>query len=248
MQRYKISIEYDGTKLLGWQKQSEGPSVQGHLESILSLIEGRPTSIHGAGRTDAGVHAILQVAHVDMEKIFTPERLMEAINANLRKKKVNISILNVELVSVDFHARYSAINRGYVYKILNRIAPPALSKHRVWWVPYELDIQKMQIAANSLLGKHDFTSFRAAGCQAKSPIKNVDVINISKHDDEISITIEAPSFIHHQVRNIVGTLKMVGDNQLSIDDVKSILEARDRSKAGPTAPAHGLYLNKVCYK
>lgn len=271
MMRYKITVEYDGTNLLGWQRQLNGPSVQEHLETAIAKVLGfeeayvweqeHPSpkehlemslktprvEVFGAGRTDAGVHALAQVAHFDLEAEMVDWRLREAVNAHLRNNNAPVSILSVEKVSPDFHARFSATGRGYIYRILNRRAFSVLEKNRVWWVPCSLDVEKMRLGAQYLIGHHDFSSFRASICQAKSPIKTLDKIEIIEKEEEIIFIVEARSFLHHQVRNIVGTLKMVGDGHFKSEDVKYILEAKDRKTAGPTAPACGLYLNKVVY-
>lgn len=253
--RYKITVEYDGTSLLGWQYQPDGVSAQGFLESALKrfaaayLPENAPAGslVQGAGRTDAGVHALAQVAHFDMNLDMEPWKLREAFNANLRDLSAPVSVIVTERVDDGFNARFSAQGRGYIYRILNRRAPSVILKDRVWWVPMPLDVEKMRKAAVCLLGKHDFTSFRAAACQAKSPVKTLDRLDISIRGEEIWFEVEARSFLHHQVRNFVGTLKMVGDGHLCPEDVKTILEAKDRKKAGVTAPACGLYLSKVWY-
>ena len=253
--RYKITVEYDGTNLLGWQWQPDGDSAQGFLESAIKRAFGRfiPAEIDngalvwGAGRTDAGVHALAQVAHFDLNLEIEEWKMREALDANLRDLEAPVSVVAAEKVSDEFHARFSAQGRGYIYRILNRRAPSVLLKNRVWWVPVPLDIEKMKQASKCLLGKHDFTSFRAAACQAKSPIKTLDKLDIIQKGEEIIFEVEAKSFLHHQVRNFVGTLKMVGDGHLQVDDVEKILEAKDRKKAGVTAPAEGLYLSKVWY-
>lgn len=245
--RYKITIEYDGTNLLGWQRQNEGVSVQYFLEEAIKGFSHQEVEVFGAGRTDAGVHATGQVAHFDLETSMDLFHLREAINARLRILEAPVSVLEIEEVASDFHARFSAVGRGYIYKILNRRAPTVLKINRVWTVGYPLDIEKMREGAKYLLGKHDFSSFRGAGCQALSPIKTLDKLDIVKHDDEIHFIVEAKSFIYHQVRNMVGTLKSVGEGRLQPKDIKTILEAKDRKKAGVTAPACGLYLNKVIY-
>ncbi len=253
--RYKITIEYDGTDLLGWQWQPDGNSAQGFLESALRNAFARFIAqdvsngalVWGAGRTDAGVHAIAQVAHFDLDLDIEDWKMREALNANLRDLEAPVSVVYVEKVNEEFHARFSAKGRGYIYRILNRRAPSVLLKNRVWWVPVPLDIEKMREASKCLLGKHDFTSFRAAACQAKSPVKTLDKLDIIEDGEEIRFEVEAKSFLHHQVRNFVGTLKMVGDGQFQIEDVQKILEAKDRKQAGVTAPACGLYLSKVWY-
>lgn len=245
--RYKLTLEYDGTNLLGWQRQLDGPSVQEYMEKVVEILDGKQSEVASAGRTDAGVHALGQVAHCDLEREIEPWKLREALNANLRNLEAPVTVLEIEPVSEEFHARFSAIGRGYIYRILNRRAPSPLLQNRVWWVPVELDVEKMRQGATYLLGYHDFTSFRAAACQAKSPLKTLDKFEIKKVGDEIICTVEARSFLHHQVRNMVGTLKMVGDGHWSPQQVKTILEACDRTQSGPNAPACGLYLNKVMY-
>ena len=245
--RYKITIEYDGTNLLGWQKQNEGVSVQYYLEEAIKGFSHQVVDVFGAGRTDAGVHALGQVAHFDLETSMDLFHIREAFNARLRILEAPVSIINVEEVSADFHARFSAVGRGYIYRILNRRAPSVLLQNRVWTVGYPLDIDKMREGAKYLLGYHDFTSFRGAGCQALSPLKTLDKLDIITNGDEIDFIVEARSFLYHQVRNIVGTLKSVGDGKFAPEDVKNILEAKNRALAGATAPAYGLYLNKVMY-
>ena len=296
--RYKLTIEYDGTGLLGWQEQQDGPSVQDYLQKSLSCFtpapadecpqvpnaalddndfseahdgastERRPAAyidvreeastgkrlqvpnkiiVYGAGRTDAGVHALAQVAHFDLKEDLEDWKLREAMNARLRDMEAPISVISVEKTGNDFHARFSAKGRGYVYRLLNRRAPTVLEKNRVWWVPVPLDVEKMREGTKYLLGHHDFSSFRAAACQAKSPLKTLDKLDIEVCGEEIRFIVEARSFLHHQVRNMVGTLKMVGDGHLHPEDVKRILEAKNRAAAGVNAPACGLYLTKVVY-
>ena len=245
--RYKLTIEYDGTSLLGWQRQLDGPSVQQYLEEILAKLNGFHREIVSAGRTDAGVHALGQVAHIDLEREMEPWKIREAFNGNLQAAEVPVSVLAVEAVDANFNARFSAKKRAYIYRILNRRAPSPLLHNRVWWVPRPLDIELMRQGAQYLLGHHDFSSFRAAACQAKSPIKTLDKLDITSQGEEVIFNVEARSFLHHQVRNFVGTLKLVGEGRLTPADVKRILEAKDRSAAGPTAPASGLYLARVEY-
>ncbi|MFV0625831.1 MAG: tRNA pseudouridine(38-40) synthase TruA [Alphaproteobacteria bacterium] len=328
MTRYKIVIEYDGTGLLGWQKQLDGPSVQEYIETAIynfskkqisfdektkefTFVSGKHANIsenerssikfcnqspdnseqdknvfsgesgsktrsaeaertlkvrehssigfcnqspdksifivYGSGRTDAGVHALGQVAHFDLDTEMNEYKLREAINAHLRNLKANVCILEIEKVSDEFHARFDAKRRSYIYKIINRRAPSPLNRDRAWHVSQELNIEKMREASELLIGRHDFTSFRAAACQAKSPIKTLDKIEISQKGDEIEFYVEGQSFLHHQVRNIVGTLKEVGEGIRNPEDIKSILEAKDRTQAGITAPACGLYFNKIWY-
>ena len=245
--RYKITIEYDGTNLLGWQKQEEGVSVQYFLEKALEGFSHQNIDVFGAGRTDAGVHALGQVAHFDLETKMDTFHIREAFNAWLRNLEAPVSVIEVEEATPDFHARFSAKGRGYIYRILNRRAPTVLLSNRVWTVGYPLDVERMREGAKFLLGHHDFSSFRGAGCQALSPIKTLDKLDIETSGDEIDFIVEARSFLYHQVRNMVGTLKSVGDGKLAPEDIKTILEKKDRASAGATAPACGLYLNKVMY-
>ena len=246
--RYKVTIEYDGTNFLGWQRQQDGLSIEQSLEDAIFAFSQQQIEVFGAGRTDAGVHALAQVAHFDLETKSDCFRIREALNAHLRDAGRDISILEVTEADADFHARFSATKRSYIYKIINRRAPSVLMKNRAWWIPLPLDVEKMKEGAKYFLGNHDFTSFRASLCQALSPIKTLDKFEIiHKNNETITCYIEAKSFLHHQVRNMVGTLKMVGDGTLQPQDIQKILEAKDRTKAGPTAPAHGLYLNKISY-
>lgn len=247
--RYKITIEYDGTNTLGWQRQLDGPSIQEYLETAICRLDKHQQNIfvQGAGRTDCGVHALAQVAHFDISREIEGWRLRDAINFHLRSQNAPVVVIEAEQVDDSFNARFSAKGRAYIYRILNRRSPSALNTNRVWWVPVSLDIQKMQQGASYLLGHHDFSSFRASACQAKSPLKTLDKLEICKQGDEIIFCIEAKSFLHHQVRNMVGTLKMVGDGSISPEKIKEILTAKDRKSAGPTAPACGLYLSKVWY-
>ncbi|MBR5482796.1 MAG: tRNA pseudouridine(38-40) synthase TruA, partial [Alphaproteobacteria bacterium] len=225
----------------------DGPSVQEYLEKAIYGFLQQTTEVYGAGRTDAGVHALAQVAHFDLESPVDEFKIREAMNAHLRTMEAPVSILNVEAVGDDFNARFSAKGRSYIYRITNRRAPLVLDKNRSWWVYVPLDVEKMREGAKFLLGNHDFSSFRAAKCQAKSPIKTLDKIDIEQNGENITFYVEARSFLHHQVRNMVGTLKMVGDGHLKPEDIKNILESKDRTKAGPTAPAQGLYLSKIMY-
>lgn len=245
--RYKISIEYDGTNLVGWQKQCEGPSAQEYLEHAIYGFSRQETEVFAAGRTDAGVHALGQVAHFDLDAEFSEYKVQEGINAWLRDLEAPVAVFNVEKVSNDFHARFSAKGRGYIYRILNRRGPSPLRYNRVWTVSFPLNIEAMRQGARYLLGHHDFSAFRGAGCQAKSPIKTLDKLDIEQNGDEIIFIVEARSFIYHQVRNMVGTLQEVGRGKRQPEDVKRILESADRTKAGVSAPACGLYLNKVMY-
>jgi len=247
MPRYKITIEHDGGQFVGWQRQDNGFSVQEAIEQAVNKFEpdAPPHRVQSAGRTDAGVHALGQVAHFDTEKEFSAKAVRDAINFYIKPHR--ISILDAEEVDEEFHARFSAKERAYLYRILNRRAPAALDRGRVWEVKAELDYKAMRDAAQVLLGKHDFTSFRASVCQADNPVRTMDMIDVWQDRNEIRINVRARSFLHHQVRNIVGTLKMVGEGKWTREDVKAALEAKDRAAGGPTAPACGLYLAEVRY-
>ena len=245
MTRYKLTLEYDGRGFVGWQRQDNGPSVQAALEAAVKGFCGEAITVHGAGRTDAGVHALAQVAHIDLEKETGAETLRDALNFHL--KPAAVAVLAAEAVADDFHARFSATERAYRYRIVNRRAPLTLDRGRAWLVPVPLDAGAMGDAARALLGQHDFTSFRAGECQAKSPVKTLDALEVSRDGDEIWIEARARSFLHHQVRNMVGTLKWVGEGKWSRADMARALAARDRRAAGPTAPADGLYLVAVRY-
>ena len=246
MPKYKVSIEYDGGNYVGWQKQNNGPSIQESLEDALESFSGMKTEVIGAGRTDSGVHALSMAAHFELEsEQFSIETIKKAMNYHLGKQP--ITVLEVMPIDQNFHARFSAINRKYLYRILNRATPPALDIGRVWFVPRRLNEIAMQEAATLLIGKHDFTSFRAKHCQALSAEKTIRSITVNRIDDEIRIFAEAKSFLHHQVRNIVGTLKLVGEGRWTEQDVIRILKAKDRSIAGPTAPAAGLYFAGADY-
>jgi tRNA pseudouridine38-40 synthase len=250
MTRYKLTVEYDGAPFVGWQRQDNGPSVQAALEAAVFGFCGERTTVQGAGRTDTGVHATGQVGHVDIARPSYAETVMKALNAHL--KPAPVAVLAAEAVADDFHARFSATGRRYLYRILCRPAPPALARGRVWWVPVALDAAAMQAGAARLVGHHDFSSFRAAECQAASPVKTLDELRVEIAADgpggtELHVHAAARSFLHHQVRNMVGTLKLVGQGKWSPDDVAEALAAKDRRAAGPTAPAEGLYLTKVEY-
>ncbi|MBR3502199.1 MAG: tRNA pseudouridine(38-40) synthase TruA [Alphaproteobacteria bacterium] len=245
--RYKITVEYDGTNLVGWQKQKDGPSVQEFLEKAITGFSHQKTDVFGAGRTDAGVHALGQVAHFDLDTDLSEYKIQESLNALLRELQAPVAVWQTEKTGTDFHARFSAIGRGYIYRVLNRRGNSPLRHNRVWPVSYNLDLAAMQEGAKYLLGYHDFTSFRGAGCQANSPLKTLDKLDIERVNDEIIFTVEARSFLYHQVRNMVGTLVQVGNGKLVPTDVERILAAKDRAQAGISAPACGLYLNKVMY-
>ena len=248
--RYKIKIEYDGGRFHGWQRQSHPlkghlATVQGTLETALLKITGQATLVEGAGRTDTGVHATGQVAHFDLRKPFPPARLVDALNFYVRE--VGVSILHAEEAPLTFHARFSATSRTYQYHIINRRSPLALDKYRAWQVITPLNIKLMQEATEELLGHRDFSAFRAAECQGKSPFKTLTLFDIVEKDDKIIATIQARSFLHHQVRIMVGTLKLIGEGKWNKDNLIRIRESRQRKSAGPTAPAHGLYLVDVSY-
>ena len=246
MPRYKLLIEYDGGALSGWQLQDDQQTVQGVLESAIEKLHGQRCLVYGAGRTDAGVHALGQVAHVDLPRVWDPFVLRNAINGNVRPHRV--SVVEAEVVSDDFHARFGATERRYLYRILNRRAPPALDHGKVWYVPVDLDVDAMHEAAQHLVGTHDFSTFRAASCQAQSPVKTLDVLNVSRYGEEIEIEARARSFLHHQVRSMVGSLKQVGDGKWTVRDMKRALEAKDREACGAVAPSAGLYLVGVSYE
>lgn len=245
MTRYKLTVEYDGSDFVGWQRQDNGPTVQAALEEAVLGFCGETVVVHGAGRTDSGVHASGQVAHLDLTRTASPKTVRDAINFHL--KPLPIAVLSAEVVADDFHARFSATGRRYLYRIVNRRAPLALERRRAWWVPKPLDAAAMQAGADRLIGRHDFTSFRAKECQADSPVKTLDSLSVTREGEELRLTVAARSFLHHQVRNFVGTLRLVGEGKWSPGDVTRALEARDRAAAGPTAPADGLYLTAVVY-
>lgn len=246
MRRFKLTFEYDGTPFYGWQRQLGLPTIQGTLEDAFSDFLSEPTIVWGSGRTDAGVHAKGQVAHVNISKDYTPFEIQGAMNKRLQD--FPITLLDVEEVTSDFHARFSATSRAYEYKILNRRTPPSLEKNRVWWVVPPLSIEPMANAAAFLIGHHDFSSFRDSRCQASSPLKTLESLTIERDGDIILIKARARSFLHHQVRNMAGTLKRVGQGVWTPEQVKEILDACDRRRAGPTAPPGGLYLTEIGYE
>jgi tRNA pseudouridine38-40 synthase len=239
MPRYRLLLEYDGTPFQGWQRQANGPSVQAALERAFHACSGEAVNVVGAGRTDTGVHALGQVAHVDLGRRWAPERLVGALNFHLRPAP--ITVLETRETEPDFHARFSCTCRRYLYRILNRRTPPALERDRVWHVPVPLDTERMHVAAQSLVGRHDFTSYRSSECQSPSPVKTLDGIHVARDGDLIECHVWGRSFLHHQVRNIVGTLKPVGEGKAPIAHLEAVLEARDRAAAGQTAPASGLF-------
>lgn len=245
MPRYKITIEYDGTPFVGWQIQDNGPSVQGLLIAAVAAFTGENVDVRGAGRTDAGVHALGQVAHFDLARAREPDKICDALNAHLRPHP--IAVVAAEQVADNFDARFSATRRHYLYRIVSRRADLALERNRVWRYPRTLDATAMHAAAQNLAGNHDFTTFRAAECQAKSPVKTLDRLDVEQHDGEIRVIAEARSFLHHQVRSMVGSLALVGDGKWDAADLAGALAARDRSACGPVAPPDGLYLVRVDY-
>jgi tRNA pseudouridine38-40 synthase len=246
MPRYRFTLEYDGTPYSGWQRQRVGvPSVQAAVEQALLACTQEVVTVHTCGRTDAGVHARGQVVHVTLAKDWSAYRLMQAVNFHLKPQPV--AILDARVVADDWHARFSCIGRWYLYRILCRTAPPALERDRVWPVAYSLDAEAMQEGADRLIGLHDFTSFRASLCQADSPVRTLDRLEVSRVGDEIHIVTAARSFLHHQVRNMVGTLALVGQKKWTADDVTTALEAKNRAAAGPTAPPEGLYFMGAIY-
>jgi tRNA pseudouridine38-40 synthase len=245
MPRYKLILEYDGTGLVGWQRQANGLSVQEILETAVERYCGEQLTVHGAGRTDAGVHALAQAAHVDLPKEAPTDVIRNALNQHVKPHAV--SVVAVEHVAANFDARRSARGRFYRYRILNRRAPASLERGRVWHVGPPLDIAAMREGAKLLLGKHDFTSFRDSECQAKTPVKTLDLLEVTRAGDEVQIEARARSFLHHQVRNMVGSLKLVGAGKWRAHRIGEALAARDRRAGGPTAPPEGLYLVEVIY-
>ena len=245
MPRYKLTIEYDGAPFSGWQFQVGLLTVQGVLTNALEALSGEKTLVQGAGRTDAGVHARGQVAHVDLAKDWETDTIRDALNAHLRPHPV--AVLAAERVGDDFNARTSAVKRHYLYRIVNRRADLTFDLGQAWRVARPLDAGTMHKAAQRLIGKHDFTTFRAAECQANSPIKTLDQLDVERAGEDVNVTASARSFLHHQVRSMVGSLVMVGIGQWSADDVSKALEARDRTACGQVAPSDGLYLMKVDY-
>jgi tRNA pseudouridine38-40 synthase len=245
MPRFRLTIEYDGTPFVGWQRQDNGPSVQQALEQAIERFCGASCAVTGAGRTDAGVHALGQVAHVDLPRAVPPATVRDALNFHLRPDPV--AVLEVAEVETTFHARFCATGRHYLYRILNRRAGPALDRQRVWWVAQPLNLATMRAAAQHLVGRHDFNAFRSTACQSPSSVKTLDLLTVERCGAEIHIRAKARSFLHNQVRILVGTLKRVGEGAWSPADVAAALASRDRRAAGPTAPPQGLYLVAVDY-
>ena len=245
MPRYKLTIEYDGAPFAGWQIQADRPTVQGVLTAAIEALSGEKTLVQGAGRTDAGVHARGQVAHVDLTKDWDTDTVRDALNAHLRPHPV--AVLAAERVADGFNARTSAVKRHYLYRIINRRADLTLDAGHAWRVPRPLDAAAMHTAAQRLIGKHDFTTFRSTECQAKSPVKTLDQLDVERHGDELRVTTYARSFLHSQVRSMVGSLVMAGEGKWGADDLTRILAARDRTACGQVAPPDGLYLMRVDY-
>jgi tRNA pseudouridine38-40 synthase len=245
MPRYRILIEYDGTPFVGWQMQPDGRSIQGALTDAIEKFSGERVVVRGAGRTDAGVHAVGQVAHFELSRDWEDFKVREALNFHLRPAP--IVVRDATVADPTFDARFSATGRHYLYRILARKAPPALDLNRVWWVPRPLDPEAMREAASLMLGRHDFTTFRAAGCQANSPVRTLDRLSVTVTGEEIRIEASARSFLHHQVRSLTGSLKHVGEGKWTPRDMRAALDARDRSRCGALAPSRGLYLMAVDY-
>jgi tRNA pseudouridine38-40 synthase len=244
--RFRLLVEYDGGPYVGWQRQDNGPSIQQALEDAIFAFCGERVATVAAGRTDAGVHAEGQVVHVDIAKGCSAGTLRDAVNFHLKPQP--IAVLAAAEAPPGFHARFSATGRRYLYRIVNRRAPLALARGRAWWVPVPLDAAAMQAAARRLVGRHDFTSFRSSLCQAASPVKTLDRLEVEREGEEIRIHAAARSFLHHQVRNMAGSLRLVGDGRWSAGDLAAALAARDRRAAGPTAPPEGLFLIEVSYE
>ena len=245
MTRWRLTIEYDGQPFMGWQRQEHGPSVQQAVEEAVQRMTGEKAAVHAAGRTDAGVHALAMSAHVDIARDVTEHRLRDGLNALVRPQP--ISVLAAEPVADDWHARFSCVGRRYLYRILSRRAPPALDRGRVWHIPVILDVEAMADGAAMLVGRHDFTTFRSAHCQADSPVKTLDRLEVRPEGDEVHIEAAARSFLHHQVRSMVGCLTLVGRGQWQPDDMRKALEARDRAALGLNAPSEGLYFVEATY-
>jgi tRNA pseudouridine38-40 synthase len=243
--RWKLILEWDGTPFMGWQRQDHGPSVQAAVERAAKAMTGETVTAHAAGRTDAGVHALAMAAHVDIAKAVTPHRLREGLNALLRPDPV--AVLTVEPVAEDWHARFSCVGRRYLYRIANRRAPLALDAGRAWRIGPPLRLAEMREGASYLVGRHDFTTFRSAHCQSDSPVKTLDALTVEREEDEVHIRAEARSFLHHQVRSMVGCLALVGLGRWQPEDVRRALEARDRAALGLNAPPEGLYFVEALY-
>ncbi|CCE94563.1 tRNA pseudouridine synthase A [Sinorhizobium fredii HH103] len=247
MPRYRLTVEYDGFDYVGWQRQENGPSVQGAIEKAVLSLTGETVSIRGAGRTDSGVHAMGQVAHLDLTRQWKTHTLRNALNAHLALAAERVSILDAAEVPPEFDARFSALRRHYLYRIISRRSPLALEARRAWWVPKTLDHEAMHAAAQHLVGHHDFTTFRSAHCQANSPLRTIDRLDVTRSGELIEIRATAQSFLHNQIRSFAGSLKLVGEGKWAPDDLKAALEARDRKACGPVAPPEGLFFMQVDY-
>lgn len=247
MPRYRIDVQYDGGPYAGWQRQAGQHTVQEAIENAIEGFCGERITLNGAGRTDAGVHALGQVAHFDLSRLWKGATVRDALNAHLAMADEAVAVLEAAVVDDGFDSRFSAKGRQYLYRIMNRRVPAPLERNRTWHVKYHLDEHAMHEAAQRLVGHHDFTTFRAAQCQSKSPVKTLDGLSVTRQGEEVHVRAWARSFLHNQVRSLVGTLKRVGEGAWSADDVTAALEARDRAACGPVAPAHGLYLVKVDY-
>lgn len=247
MPRFRMTVEYDGTTYVGWQMQENGHSVQAALRNGILSLTGETVSIRGAGRTDSGVHAIGQVIHADLTRDWKPYTLRNALNAHLGMAGEKVAVIEVAAVDESFDARFSAVRRHYLYRIINRPAPLALEANRAWWVPKPLDHDAMHAAAQMLVGHHDFTTFRSAHCQATSPVRTLDRLDVTRQGDLIEIRASAQSFLHNQIRSFAGTLKLAGEGKMTPADVRAALDARDRAACGPVAPPDGLYFMKVDY-
>lgn len=245
MTRFALTLEFDGTPFMGLQRQPHGPSVQQCVEEAANAVTGEQVTLHSAGRTDTGVHALAMRSHFDIEKQITSFRLMEALNAHLRPNP--IAVIACEEVEEDWHARFTCLGRRYVYRIANRRAPLTLNRNRAWQVPQDLDAEAMHRAAQALVGLHDFTTFRSVQCQAASPVKTLDLLNVERIGDEVHIHAAARSFLHHQVRSMVGCLALVGMGRWAEEQVAEALAARDRQALGLNAPPHGLYFVEATY-
>jgi tRNA pseudouridine38-40 synthase len=245
MTRWRLTIEYDGGPFMGWQRQDNGPSVQGRIEAAILRMTGERAAVHGAGRTDSGVHALAMSAHVDIAKPLTAHRLRDGLNALVRPEP--ISILAASEVAGDWHARFSCIGRAYEYRILNRRAPPAVERGKVWHIPAPLDVEAMAEGAVLLVGRHDFTTFRSVQCQSQSPVKTLDRLDVVRDGERVRVEADARSFLHHQVRSMVGCLAMVGRGQWTPADLRAALDARDRAALGLNAPPEGLYFVAARY-
>lgn len=247
MPRYRLDIEYDGSSYAGWQRQAGQHSVQAAIEQALQKFCGEAVTLRGAGRTDAGVHALGQVAHLDLARDWPPDTVRDAVNAHMQMAGEAVGILSAAVAANDFDARFSARARHYLYRIVNRRAPLALEAKRAWWVPRPIDAEAMHAAAQILVGRHDFTTFRSVQCQSRSPVKTLDRLDVSRSGDLVEIRASARSFLHNQVRSMVGSLKRVGEGGWSASDLAAALAARDRAACGLVAPPEGLYLVKVDY-